>query len=79
MKEDIDTKIVRLLLLLDKATEEMLSYEDKSTFSYFNTSEYLGLFIQEIVNKSRNGKLEEFSKLWYVFAPTGVWDDFGGS
>ena len=27
----------------------------------------------------KSGKLDEVSKLWYIFAPTGVWDDSGGS
>ena len=27
----------------------------------------------------KNSDLDDVSKLWYVFAPTGVWDDSGGS
>lgn len=75
----MDKVTQHLLLLLDKAAAEMLSYGDESTFSYFDTCEDVGLFIQDIINKAKNGKLEELSKLWYIFAPTSVWDDSGGS
>lgn len=75
----MDKVTQHLLLLLDKAAAEMLSYGDESTFSYFDTCEDVGLFIQDIINKAKNGKLEELSKLWYIFAPTSIWDDSGGS
>ena len=68
-----------LLSLLDKAVAEMISYGIQSTFSYFDTCEDVGLFIQDIVSKVKSGNLEELSKLWYIFAPTSVWDDSGGS
>jgi hypothetical protein len=75
----MDEKLERLLSLLDKAIAEMISYGDQSTFSYFDTCRDVGLFIQEIANKAREGETGELSKLWYVFAPTSVWDDSGGS
>ncbi|NPD88004.1 MAG: hypothetical protein HGN29_04735 [Asgard group archaeon] len=75
----MNDEIQHLLSLLEKATTEMLSYGEESTFSYFDTCEDVGLFIQNIVNKIRSGEIEEFSKLWYIFTPTGVWDDSGGS
>ncbi len=75
----MDKETQHLLLLLDKAAAEMLSYGDEATFSYFDTCEDVGLFIRDIIIKAKNGKLEELSKLWYIFAPTSVWDDSGGS
>ena len=75
----MNEEIQHLLSLLDKAAAEMLSYGEEPTFSYFDTCEDVGLFIQNIVTKAKNGELEELSKLWYVFAPTSVWDDSGGS
>ena len=67
------------LLLIGKAAEEMISYGNQSTFSYFNTCKDVGLYIQDIITKVKDGKMKELSKLWYIFAPTGVWDDSGGS
>jgi hypothetical protein len=61
-----------LLALLDKAANEMLSYGDEPTFSYFDTCNDVGLFFQDITNKARNGDLEDLSKLWYIFVPTSV-------
>ena len=75
----MDIEIQNLLVLLDEAEKEMLSYGDEPTFSYFDTCKNVGLFIREITNKVRNGQLEEISKLWYIFAPTSIWDDSGGS
>ncbi|MHA1953449.1 MAG: hypothetical protein ACXAAM_03105 [Candidatus Heimdallarchaeaceae archaeon] len=75
----MNEEIQHLLSLLDKAAAEMLSYGEEPTFSYFDTCEDVGLFIQNIVTKAKNGELEELSKLWYIFAPTSVWDDSGGS
>ena len=75
----MNDEIQHLLNLLDRAADEMLSYGHEPTFSYFNTCEDVGLFIQDIVLKARNGEIEEISKLWYIFAPTSVWDDSGGS
>ncbi len=75
MKDEIQ----HLLSLLDRAADEMLSYGETPTFSYFDTCKDVGLFIQDIVKKARDGELEEISKLWYIFAPTSVWDDSGGS
>ncbi len=75
----MDTELQRLLSLLDKAVQEMIAKGETSTFSYFDTCEDVGLFIQDIANKARNGKIQEISKLWYIFAPTGVWDDSHGS
>ncbi len=57
----------------------MLSYGEEPTFSYFDTCEDVGMFIQNIVNMIKNREVEEISKLWYIFAPTSVWDDSGGS
>ena len=79
MEEQLDTETQKLLSLLDKAREEMLCYGDRPTFSYFETCEDVALFIEEVLNKARNGKLKKLSKLWYIFAPTSVWDDSGGS
>lgn len=79
MEETIDKVTQKLLSLLDKAADEMLTYGDEPTFSYFDTCRDVGLFIKDIADKARNGKLEELSKLWYIFAPTSVWDDSGGS
>ena len=75
----MDNETQKLLSLLDKAADEMIGNGDQPTFSYFDTCEDVGLFIQDITNKARNGELEEISKLWYIFAPTSVWDDSGGS
>ena len=75
----MDNELQHLLSLLDKAANEMIVNGDQPTFSYFDTCEDVGLFIRDITNKARNGELEEFSKLWYIFAPTSVWDDSGGS
>ncbi len=75
----MEKEIQHLLSLLDEAADEMMSYENASTFSYFDTCEDVGSFIQKVANKVKNGELDEISKLWYVFAPTGVWDDSGGS
>ncbi|MCG3226680.1 MAG: hypothetical protein H7645_07160 [Candidatus Heimdallarchaeota archaeon] len=75
----MNNSIQHLLSLLEKAAAEMLSYGEEPTFSYFDTCEDVGMFIQNIVNKIKNGEVEEISKLWYIFAPTSVWDDSGGS
>jgi hypothetical protein len=75
----MDEETQHLISLLDKAVAEMIAYGDEPTFSYFDTCEDVGMFIQDIVNKMKNGELEDVSKLWYIFAPTGVWDDSGGS
>ncbi len=75
----MDDEIQHLLALLDKAVDEMFSYGDESTFSYFDTCNDVGLFVQDVTTKARNGDLEDLSKLWYIFAPTSVWDDSGGS
>ena len=75
----MDKGIQRLLSLLDEATDEMRSYGDESTFSYFDTCEDVGDLIFDIANKIKNGELDEISKLWHVFLPTGIWDDSGGS
>ncbi|MHA1417956.1 MAG: hypothetical protein ACTSU7_11095 [Candidatus Heimdallarchaeaceae archaeon] len=75
----MDNEIQRLLSLLDEATDEMRSYGDETTFSYFDTCEDLGSFIADITNKIRNGELGEISKLWHIFLLTGIWDDSGGS
>jgi hypothetical protein len=75
----VSNKIQHLLSLLDKAAAEMLSYGNEPTFSYFDTCKDVGQFIQDIITKARNGELNEISKLWYIFAPTSVWDDSGGS
>jgi hypothetical protein len=75
----VSDKIHHLLSLLDKAAAEMLSYGNEHTFSYFDTCKDVGLFIQDVITKARNGELSEISKLWYIFAPTSVWDDSGGS
>jgi hypothetical protein len=77
--KDVNGENHHLFSLLDKAASEMISYGDEPTFSYFNTCEDVGLYIQDIVNKARSGNIEEISKLWYIFAPTSVWDDSGGS
>ena len=55
----MDKETQHLLLLLDKAAAEMLSYGDEATFSYFDTCEDVGLFIRDIIIKAKNGKLEE--------------------
>ena len=78
MEEIKDKEIQELLLLLDKAANEMLSYGNQPTFSYFDTCEDVGKYIQDIIRKVRDGELGEISKLWYIFAPTSVWDDSGG-
>ncbi|MCE7746993.1 MAG: hypothetical protein GPJ51_01245 [Candidatus Heimdallarchaeota archaeon] len=75
----MDDETQKLFSLLDKAANEMIANSDQPTFSYFDTCEDVGLFIQDITNKAKNGELEEISKLWYIFAPTSVWDDSGGS
>lgn len=75
----MDKEIQRLLSLLDEAVDEMRSYGDESTFSYFDTCEDVGNFIADITNKIKNEKMEEISKLWHIFLPTGIWDDSGGS
>ncbi len=79
MEETKDKEIHELLLLLDKAAKEMISYGNQTTFSYFDTCEDVGIYIQNIIQKIRNGEFGEISKLWYIFAPTSVWDDSGGS
>ena len=75
----MDEDLQKLLLLLDKAAEEMLSYGDQPTFTYFDTCEDVGIYLQEISTQIKKGNLSEISKLWYVFLPTGVWDDSGGT
>ena len=75
----MNDEIQQLLSLLDKASEEMLSFGETPTFSYFDTCADVGLFIQNITKKARGGELEEISRLWYIFTPTSVWDDSGGS
>ncbi len=72
-------EVQHLLSLLDKAASEMISLGNQSTFSYFDTCEDLGLYIRAITNKAKSGEVNELSKLWYVFAPTGTWDDSHGS
>jgi hypothetical protein len=79
MTEQFDDETAKLLSLLEKAADEMISYGNQSTFSYFDTCEDVGLYIQDILNKAKVGELKELSKLWYIFAPTSVWDDSGGS
>lgn len=75
----MEKEIQHLLSLLGEAADEMISYGNASTLSYFDTCEDVGLFIQEIAYKVRKGELDEISKLWYIFAPTSVWDDSSGS
>ncbi len=75
----MNNNIQHLLSLLEKAATEMLSYSEEPTSSYFDTCEDVGIFIQSTANRIRNGELGEISKLWYIFAPTSVWDDSGGS
>ena len=75
----MDKEIQRLLSLLDEAADEMRSYGDESTYSYFDTCEDVGSFIADITNKIKNEEMEEISKLWHIFLPTGIWDDSGGS
>ncbi len=72
-------EIQRLLSLLDKAAAEMISYGDRSTLTFFDSCADVGNYIKEAADRARGGKLEELSKLWYIFAPTGVWDDSSGS
>jgi len=79
MVRQFDDETLKLLSLLDTAVEEMLSYGNQSTFSYFATCEDVGLYIRDIIIKAKAGDLHELSKLWYLFAPTSVWDDSGGS
>jgi hypothetical protein len=79
MAETSEQETHQLLILLEKASKEMLSYGKQPTFSYFDTCEDVGLFIQDIIDKAKKGELKELSKLWYIFAPTSVWDDSGGS
>ena len=79
MEEAIDKVTQKLLSLLDKAADEMLAYGGEPTYSYFDTCNDVGLFIKDIAGKAKKGELEEISKLWYIFAPTSVWDDSGGS
>ena len=79
MKEGTNDEIQHLISLLEKATAEMISYGDESTFSFFDTCEDLGKFILDIVNIIKKGEMGEVSKLWHIFAPTSVWDDSGGS
>ena len=57
----------------------MTSYDDQPTFTFFDTCEDVGKFIVDIANKIKNGELDEISKLWHIFLPTGIWDDSGGS
>ena len=75
----MDSELQHLLTLLSKAAAEMISYGNQSTISYFDTCEDVGLYIQDIIEKAKAGELQEISKLWYIFAPTSVWDDSGGS
>lgn len=75
----MDEETKRLLSLLKEAAEEMNAYGEKPTFSHFDKCKDIGLFIQDIADKMRNGEMDEVSELWYIFAPTGVWDDSGGS
>jgi hypothetical protein len=75
----VNDEIQHLLSLLNEAAAEMFSYGDEPTFSYFDTCRDVGLFIQDITNKAKDGELKELSKLWYIFAPTSVWDDSRGS
>ncbi len=75
----MDEETKHLLSLLEEAVEEMIACGEKPTFSYFDKCKDVGLFIQDITDKMRNGELDEVSELWYIFAPTGVWDDSGGS
>ncbi len=75
----MDEEILNLLSLTDKAAVEMISYGNKSTFTFFDSCADVGNYIKETADRVRNGELEEISKLWYIFAPTGVWDDAGGS
>ena len=72
-------ELQHLLSLLDTAAAEMISYGDRSTFTFFDSCEDVGNYIKETTERVRAGELEEISKLWYVFAPTGVWDDSSGS
>ena len=75
----MDEDLQKLLLLLDKAAEEMMSLGDQPTFSYFDTCADVGIYLLEIITKIKDGDLSEVSKLWYIFAPTGPWDDSHGS
>ncbi|MHA1197865.1 MAG: hypothetical protein ACTSQF_00710 [Candidatus Heimdallarchaeaceae archaeon] len=75
----MDKEIQSLLSLLDKAAAEMISYGDKSTLTFFDSCADVGNYIKETADRVRGGELEEISKLWYIFAPTGVWDDSSGS
>lgn len=72
-------EIQRLLSLLDKAAAEMISYGDRSTLTFFDSCADVGNYIKETADRVRGGELDELSKLWYIFAPTGVWDDSSGS
>lgn len=57
----------------------MISYGDRSTLTFFDSCADVGNYIKETADRARGGELEELSKLWYIFAPTSVWDDSGGS
>ena len=75
----MDENLQHLLTILDKAADEMISYGDRTTFTFFDSCADVGNYIRETVDRVRDGKFEEISKLWYIFAPTGVWDDSNGS
>ena len=57
----------------------MISYGNRSTLTFFDSCADVGNYIKETADIARGGELEELSKLWYIFVPTGVWDDSGGS
>ena len=67
----MDEETKHLLSFLEEAAEEMISYGEKPTFSYFDKCKDVGIFIQDITNKMKKNVFDDVSELWYIFAPTG--------
>ena len=63
MIDQFDEETSKLLSLLERAAEEMISYGNQSTFSYFDTCEDVGLYIQDILNKVKAGEIKELTFL----------------
>ncbi|MBY8995242.1 MAG: hypothetical protein KGD59_11880 [Candidatus Heimdallarchaeota archaeon] len=76
---DTEQELQELTDLLKQASQEMITKGPISTITEYDTSENLGIYLQEIVAKLEQKEEIDVFELWGIFAPTSVWDDSGGS
>ncbi|MBK5114305.1 MAG: hypothetical protein JJE41_11810 [Candidatus Heimdallarchaeota archaeon] len=76
---DTEQELQELTDLLKQASQEMITKGPISTITEYDSSENLGIYLQEIVAKLEQKEEIDVFELWGIFAPTSVWDDSGGS